>query len=204
MSGETAMQGHEGAMRPPRPTRQHGAMAEPTIKGIFVMSHVKALRRAAGHDSLAELERRFGGPVQYGITEDVPTADEGRLIEIAVRILSNGAVAEESLAYEAGRLHYRNFTATPWCRLLFSLFPRDFLFMMRHAPGIAEKVFRNVGFEVDEPGPGALRIVMINGGYPLDHFRGLFTEWMTDFGFDGKIVAQQPSPERQEFLLQWD
>jgi len=175
----------------------------PTIKGIFVNSHVRAIRRLLGDEGLQRIEDAFHGPVWFGATDDVPTDTESRLIEAAVRLLSDGPMAADGLAYEAGRLHYRNFTGTPWGKVLFSIFPRDFAFMMRHAGGIAEKVFSHVTFHVKEFGPRSFCITIDNGGYPLGHFRGLLQEWMDDFGCEGRVLAQEPQPGRQEHLVQW-
>lgn len=181
---------------------QEPLLAAPSIKGIFVNSHVRALRKQLGDQGLHRLEEHLGGPVGFGAAEDVPTATESRLIEAAAGLLAP-CTPPEDLALEAGRLHFRNFTGTPWARLLFTMFPRDFAFMLRHATGIAERVFQNVRFSIQELEPCIFRVTVTNSGYPLDHFRGLFEEWMEQFGCTGSVVAQQAAPTVQEYLIQW-
>lgn len=176
----------------------------PTIKGIFVNSHVQAVRRALGEPGVRELERRAGHPVGYSDFEDVPVRDEVDVIEIANDLLSGGPIASSERAYEGGRLHFRNFKATPLARLMFTIFPRNFRYLMLHAPTIAERVFKGVLFTADDLGPSELRITMENNDYPVDHFRGLFQAWMDDFGLRGRVDGRETFPGRFEYSMRWE
>lgn len=178
------------------------AFRPPTIKGIFVNSHLKAVERARGEDGLRRLEILVGQPLRFGVTEDVPVATEVRILEAAVELLLD-PVAAADVAYEAGRLHYRNFKGTPWATVLFGMLPRDFRFMVLHSPAIAERVFKGVGFEAEELGPSTLKLVMDNADYPMEHFKGFFAQWMADFGLKGTVVGQAVAPRRYEYLMQW-
>jgi hypothetical protein len=112
-------------------------------------------------------------------------------------------VAPEDVALEAGRLHYRNFKGTPWARVIFGMFPKDFAFMVLHSPVIAERVFKGVGFEAKELAPKTLKLVMDNADYPLAHFQGFFQEWMGDYGLAGTCVGQATGPRRFEYVMTW-
>jgi len=179
-------------------------LASPTIKGIFVNSHIEAVRRALGEDGVHELQRRAGAPLQFRDLEDVPIREEVRVIELANDILRGERVPEEERAFEGGRLHFRNFSRTPIAKLMFGIFPRNFRYLMLHCSTIAERVFKGVRFESYEAGPNGVVVVMDNADYALDHFRGLFQEWMDSFGLRGRVVATSSGPRRFEYHMSWD
>jgi uncharacterized protein (TIGR02265 family) len=180
-----------------------GPDTTPTIKGIFVNSHIRAVRRQHGDDGVRRLEQLVGRPMDFRNGEDVPVALEVRVIEAAVELLVDHPVEPDELAYEAGRLHFRNFTTTPWAKLLFGIFPRDFRFMILHARPIAERVFKGITFVSEEKGPDCIKLTMGNADYPVDHFRGLFQQWMEDFGLQGRVVGQRVAPQTFEYLMKW-
>jgi uncharacterized protein (TIGR02265 family) len=176
----------------------------PTIKGIFVNSHVEAVRQRLGDEGVAELERRFGGSVQFRSMDDVPVRDEVRLIETSLDLLSEGQHEPSQRAFEAGRLHFRNFSTTPWAKVLFTVFPRNFKYMIMHASTVAQRVFKGVRFESTELSDRAVRVVMSNNDYPLDHFRGLFQEWMEYFGLTGTTVAEALEDGQYAYTASWE
>ncbi len=166
-------------------------------------SHVRAVQRGLGARGLDALREAVGHPLQFAATEDVPTSLEALVLEEAVRLLSV-APSEEEVPRLAGRLHYRNFRETPWARVLFTLFPRDYGFMLRHAHTIASRVFNHVVVEAKDLAPRSMLIRLVNSGYPLDHFQGFLEAWLQDFGNEGQVVAQQPTASTQEYLVQWE
>lgn len=179
------------------------AWAPPTIKGIFVNSHIREVVRRHGAAGKGRLETLVGQPLSFGANQDVPIALEVRVIEAAVELLVDRPVAATDVAFEAGKLHYRNFKGTPWAKIIFGMFPRDFAFMVLHSPVIAEKVFKGVRFEATQLAPRTLKLVMDNADYPLDHFKGFFQEWMGDYGLSGTVVGQASSPRRFEYVMTW-
>jgi uncharacterized protein (TIGR02265 family) len=182
---------------------QAGEWTPPTIKGIFVNSHIRAVEKAHGAAGLARLETLVGQPLDFGASQDVPVSLEVRVIEAAVQLLVDHPVPEEEVAFEAGRLHYRNFKGTPWAKVIFGMFPRDFAFMVRHSPVIAERVFKGVRFEAVELGPKTLKLAMDNADYPIDHFKGFFQEWMRDYGLHGSVVGQAITPRHFDYVMAW-
>lgn len=179
------------------------AWQPPTIKGIFVNSHIRAVEKRYGEAGRQRLETLVGRPLDFSAGEDVPVSLEVRVIEAAVELLVDHPVAAEDVAFEAGRLHYRNFKGTPWAKVIFGMFPRDFAFMVRHSPVIAERVFKGVRFQADDLGPRTLKLTMDNADYPLDHFKGFFQEWMTDYGLQGTCVGQAITERRYDYLMTW-
>jgi uncharacterized protein (TIGR02265 family) len=176
----------------------------PTIKGVFVNSHVEAVRHAKGDEGVHRLEEAFGASVAFGATQDVPIRDEVKIIELALDILADTPVDPNTRAFEAGRLHFRNFTTTPWAKILFTIFPRNYKYMVKHSPTIAERVFNGVRFQSEDLGPTAHRVIMENNDYPIDHFRGLFYEWMHYFGLKGDVQANESHPGRYEYTMYWE
>ena len=188
----------QGAMQAaPRP------QVTPTIKGIFVNSLVQAVRRQKGPEGLARLEAAMGRSLDFGDFDDVPIREEVRLIEAANDILREAPLPERERAFEGGRLHFRNFKGTPIARMMFAVFPRNYRYLILHTPSIAQRVFKGVAFEAREVGPRALEVVMGNNDYPLDHFRGLFQEWMDDFGYHGVVEGHESGPAQYTYLMRW-
>jgi hypothetical protein len=167
-----------------------------------VNSHIKAVRNLLGDEGVRELARRLGHPIDYGDTQDVLVRDEVRLIEYALDLTSPIPIDPEDRAFEAGRLHFQNFTTTPWAKMLFTLFPRNFTYMIKHAPLVAERVFKGVQFRTRALNPRTLIITMENNDYPIDHFRGLFTAWLEYFGETGTIVGQDLGDRRYEYIIE--
>lgn len=178
--------------------------ATPVIKGVFVNSHVQAVRRALGDEGVQALEDRYGAPLSFRSTEDVPVRDEVRIIELALDLLRPGDVASEDRAFEAGRLHFRNFTTTPWAKILFRIFPRNYHYMTTHAHVVAERVFKGVEFEPEDLAPNKVRLTMRGADYPIDHFRGLFYEWMRYFDLDGDVTAKETGPGEYVYTMEWE
>ena len=179
------------------------AVRAPTIKGIFVNSHIQMVRRELGEAGVRQLEERMGMPLRFRSTEDVPVRDEVRLIEHALDLTSRETFTGNARAFEAGRLHFRNFTTTPWAKVLFTLFPRNFRFMTLHAKTVAERVFSGVRFASEDLGEHTVRVTMENADYPIEHFRGLFQEWMTFFGYQGMVDARRLGSQRFEYTMHW-
>lgn len=175
----------------------------PTIKGIFVKSHVAAVRVKKGDDGVSELEKRFGRQLNFGNNESIPVREEVRLIECVLDVLSDTPVPPETRSYEAGRLHFRNFMTTPLGKILLSVFRNNFKLMMMQAPSIAGHVFEGVTFTAIDMGEHAVRIEMDNNDYPIDHFRGLFAEWMSFSGLTGTVEAKETRPDRYEYMMTW-
>lgn len=174
----------------------------PTIKGIFVNSHIKKIWQERGDDGIRELEKKFGMSIKFSNFEDVPVREEVRLIECSLEIL-NPNIAPEEKSFEAGRLHFRNFRGTPFGRIIFSQFKDSFKLMMMNAPSIAGHVFKGVRFYSEETGERGVRVTMENNDYPIDHFKGLFYEWMLFSGLDGSVEARETAPNRYEYVITW-
>lgn len=176
----------------------------PTIKGIFVNSHIKKVREVKGEEGVRELEKKFGMRIKFGNLEDVPVREEVRLIECSLDILTGGTVKPEERSFEAGRLHFRNFSGTPFGRIIFSQFKNNFKLMMINSPSIAGHVFKGVRFYSDEVGPKSVKVTMENNDYPIEHFKGLFQEWMDFSGLKGIVEAKETAPNRYEYLMSWN
>lgn len=176
----------------------------PTIKGIFVNSHIEAVRRAKGPEGILALEQALGGAVDFRDLDDVPVRDEVRIIEHANDILSPTPVPASERAYLGGRLHYTNFSGTPIAKMMFGIFPRNFRYLVLHAGTIAERVFKGVLFETAEHGPKAIEVTMRNNDYPMDHFRGFFQAWMDDFGYRGRVEAEALPDGAYRYSMRWE
>ncbi len=176
---------------------------KPTIKGIFVNSHVKTVREQKGKEGVLELEKRFGKSLRFRNGENVFVSDEVTLIEHALDILTNNDLPAEERAFEAGRLHFRNFATTPLARIIFSQFRKNLKLLLMQTKHIAGHVFQGVRFSSVEIGPTTVKIIMENNDYPLEHFKGLFFEWISFAGYEGNVIARQLSPDKYEYLVVW-
>jgi len=179
------------------------AQASPTIKGIFVNSHIAAVRREMGEEGVRALAAAYGKPLAFRNSESIPVHEEVSIIESALDILTGHSVPANERAFEAGRLHFRNFSNTAFARIIFSMFKKEFKLMMLQTRNIAGHVFQGVRFTSVENGPTDVTVKMENADYPIDHFRGLFYEWMLFSGHTGSVTASQPSPGTFVYSIRW-
>ncbi len=175
----------------------------PTIKGIFVNSHVKAVRNKLGEEGVKQLEQLFGKPLNFKNSENVLVKDEVKLIECVVRILEPN-VEPADVPLEAGKLHFRNFSQTPFGRIIFSMFTDKLKLMMMQCQNIAGHVFNGVTFTSQDLGETKVKITMENNDYPLAHFKGLFEEWVKFSGKTGTVSAQKLGNGDYEYVLDWE
>lgn len=178
-------------------------MNTPVIKGIFVNSHIKAVEQTAGDEGLQRLERCFGKAMTFRNSEDVPVADEVKLIECALDVVSKTKFDGEERAFEAGRLHFRNFVNTPFAKIIFSTFRKNYKTILMNARHIAGHIFHGVEFSSVELGPTSVQVTMKNGTYPVEHFRGLFYEWMLFSGYSGTVEGEQKGPSTYVYTATW-
>lgn len=178
--------------------------AIPTIRGMFIKSHCDAVRRAKGEAGVAELEKRYGQPLCFRHFDSVPVHEEVKIIEYALDILEPRIFSSENeRAFEAGRLHFRNFTSTIFAKLLLSSLPKDFKLFMMKTKYIAPRIFRNVRFESVDTGKNSVQVIMYNNDYPVEHFQGLFYEWMIFFGLSGQVDAKKRDDDAYEYTMRW-
>lgn len=175
----------------------------PTIRGMFVMSHVNALRERKGHDGMVELLARYGKTIRFGALENVPVREEVVIIEHALDIMTGDTVPHERRAFEAGKLHFENFSQTELGSLILPLFRSNVRMFLMNANHIAGYVFSGVRFISEERGPGDLRIVMENNDYPLEHFAGFF-QGVLEYGkLEGDVTAEDLGGRRYAYYARW-
>ncbi|MES2007184.1 MAG: DUF2378 family protein [Patescibacteria group bacterium] len=176
----------------------------PTIKGIFVMSHVKALEAAKGKAAVSELEKRFGKPVSFKNSENVPIRDEVAIIELALDLLSDKEFTPQERHIEAGRLHFKNFSQTPLGKLVLPAFKNSFKLLIMNANNIAGHVFQGVRFFSEDVGEKTVRLILENNDYPLEHFQGFFEAWLGYGGLKGEVVATDAGGNRYIYTVHWE
>src|SRR3989344_338383 len=177
--------------------------AVPTIKGIFVMSHVRMLERALGEKGLLELERRFGKSVHFRNAENVPVSDEVKIIEHVLDLVSGDTTPAAERARLAGELHFKNFSETPLGKLVLPVFRSRFKKILLGVNNIAGHVFRGVTFTSKALGEKEVRILMANNDYPIDHFKGFFAGWLAYSGLIGSVTAHDRGDNRYEYTIKW-
>lgn len=175
----------------------------PTIKGIFVKSHVRALEREWGAAGVRELERRFGKPLVFVNTDDVPVSDEVSLLEHIVDMFTHDELSRGAREYEAGRLHFRNFVATPLWSVIETIFGLELKSLLMRSAKIAGYVFQDVEFVSEDLGERSVRITMYNNDYPLEHFQGFFDEMLVSFEKRGSTAALQKGAQHFEYTISW-
>ncbi len=175
----------------------------PTIKGVFVKSHIRAVERVRGREGLIELHRRFGRPFNYSNDSNVPVADEVAILEHIVDMLSPRALSGPERSLEAGRLHFRDFSSTRLWKILQPLFKLNPKFVLMQSHAIAGYVFKHVEFASEDFGEHTVKITMFNNDYPLEHFKGFFEEWMYSFGLQASVEALERTRTRYEYVISW-
>src|SRR5581483_395705 len=155
-------------------------MPTPTIKGMFINSHLKALEAQLGTDGLTQLGRAYGKPLVFKNLEDVPVREEVEILTHMVPLLC-AEVSQTQIDFEAGRLHFRNFITTPFAKILMGAIPRTsegYNKMLQSSDYIASHVFKHMRFGSEPSEEKTLVSIIENSDYPRDHFKGLFYEWM--------------------------
>ena len=176
---------------------------KPTIKGLFVNSHIAAVEKELGKQGVAELEKRFGKPLNFKNNQEVRVLDEIRIIEYALDLLSKKPVPPAKRAYEAGRLHFISFSNTSFAKMAFPMFRNNFKTMMLRSGFFGEHIFKGVKFTTKELGAKKVEVVMENNDYPIDHFRGLFQAWMDASGLTGVVSAEETGEDAFTFIMEW-
>ncbi len=180
------------------------AARRPTIKDMFVKSHIRALERDLGQAGITELERRFGRPILYGNGDDVPIADEVALLEHIVEMQSSEPLTHDEIELEAGRLHFRNFSATPLWKIIEPMFGWNHKRILMASTRISGYVFQDVQFSSEEMGESAVRIAMYNNDYPLAHFQGFLEEVLGHWRLDGRVDARIESIGCYVYTISWE
>lgn len=173
----------------------------PTIKGIFVRAHVDSIKKEKGNEGLALLEERYGKPLTFNNSDNVPLHDEVTLLECATEIL-DPSLPKEKVSYEAGRLHFKNFLTTPFARIILPFFKNQFKVMMLQSHNIAGHIFQGVSFTAEDLGEKSVKMIMKNNDYPIEHFQGFLQEWMHYSGLEGTIEAVKKE-DSYEYLMKW-
>ena len=76
--------------------------------------------------------------------------------------------------------------------------------LMMQSSSIAGHVFRGVIFSSRDLGERGVEVTMSNNDYPIDHFRGLFQEWMNYAGLRGVVHARQQNRNEYVYTIQWE
>jgi hypothetical protein len=172
----------------------------PTIKGVFVMSHVRALALAKGEEAVHELVERCGRRVRFKNGDDVPVRVEVEIIEHVLDMLAGKRIPAGKREFEAGRLHFKNFAETPLGGMVLML---NFRTALMRAPWIARRVFRGVEFSSQELSKNCVAITMGNNDYPLEHFQGFFKAWMQYAKRKGTVLARENPEGEYIYTIKW-
>jgi len=173
----------------------------PTIKGIFVNSHIAIVRKKKGDEGLRKLEKLFGKFPKYTNYQDIPVSEEVKLLECALQVVSDKPVPKDEISFEAGRLHFNDFTMTPLAKILFKAFhDPEMLLRMGY---IAEHVFVGIKFTPKRMAPNKISAIMHGGIYPLDHFKGFFHAWIEYLGYQAFVEADKLGPETYQYSITW-
>jgi uncharacterized protein (TIGR02265 family) len=177
---------------------------EPTIRGVFVKSHIRALEKERGDQGMEQLRKRFNKSIEFGNTDNVPVRFEVELLEKIVEVLAGHALPDQERELEAGRLHFRNFTTTPMWAVVTSMFGTDPKPLLMQSSTIAGRVFHGVEFTSEDAGERSVKIVMRNNDYPIGHFQGFFEEWLKQSGVSGYVEAYKHTDNAYEYVIAWN
>jgi len=178
----------------------------PLIKGMFINSHIERLHREKGDEGLLELQRRIGRFTAFDSFDDYPVSLEIQVIETVYDLL-NGQTDPATKRFEAGRLHFRDFSETFFGRMTMGIAPRTsqgFKTLMLSANYIGRYVFKNTDLSTKTL-DGSVVITMENNDYHIDHFRGLFYEWALYWGLSNpEVLATETARKKFEYVIMWE
>jgi uncharacterized protein (TIGR02265 family) len=175
----------------------------PTIKGIFVNSHIRQFQQERGEGGIEDLKKRYGKSIEFRNDDDIPVSEEVKILECIVDILHTDQLSPEDRSYQAGVLHFKNFMNTPFAKIIFSLFSKNFKMLMLQSKNIAGHVFKGVHFDSKDLGGNGVEVIMKNNDYPLEHFIGLFQAWMDFSGLHGKVTGEKVE-DTYVYTMHWE
>ncbi len=176
---------------------------KPTIKGLFVKTHLKVLEKQQGSVGLQALEEKCGKPLRFSSWANIPISDEVEIINCILQMISNPEVPGSRLDYEAGRFHFENFLTTPLAKGVMARFGKNFNLMMLIVGKIAGRVFRGVKVGSEILGENKVKIFMENWPYPLEHFEGFFEAWLSHLGLMGIARGAVLDDGNIEYVITW-
>jgi hypothetical protein len=175
----------------------------PTIRGVYVNSHIKALQKAKGRDAIKELRRLYGKPLEFGNFQNIPIEEELKIMHAVFNLLSSSPVINENFDYEAGKFHFQNFMTAPLTKLFFSLFGKNFRTVVWAASKVSKGIFTGVQVRKKNAGIHTEQIILENNEYPAHHFVGFFDAWLTHLGLIGMTTMKELSPRVHEYTVTW-
>jgi hypothetical protein len=177
----------------------------PTIKGVFVNSHIARLRKDKGDAGIHELEKRYNKNIDFATNEDVPIREEVKILEIIIDILKGEPLSLSKRSFQAGQLHFQNFAKTTFAKILFASVAKNsegFEKLFLNSDYIVNNVFKNTDFKSKKISDGKLKIIMSNNDYPIEHFHGLFDEWVKHWNLkNAKVEANVINNNKYEYLI---
>ncbi len=177
----------------------------PLIKGMFISSHIDKLRREKGDAAVAELYKRLGIEKGFNNFEDYPVRQEIEIIETVLELLDGAA--PENKEFEAGRLHFKNFSETFFGKMTISIAPRTsegFKTIMQGVSLIGRYVFKNTNVSSRLIDESVVKVIMDNNDYSIEHFRGFFYEWAVFWGLvQPEVTAEELAEKRYEYTIRW-
>jgi len=177
----------------------------PTIKGVFVNSHIEQLRNEHGEEMVEKLRRNYGNPLEFSSTQDVPIRKEVEILETIVDLIGSSHLEPKERSLEAGRLHFRNFSDTSFAKILFSTVPKTpegFKKLLLNSDYIVNNIFKNTEFESAAVGDKKLKVTMGKNDYPMEHFQGLLQEWAKHFGLEeSNVKASENTEGYYEYII---
>ncbi len=173
------------------------------IRGVYVNTHLRALRREHGEHAFVELQRRFGKELRFDATELVPVGDEVRILEDIIAITHPG-IADDQKRIEAGKLHFRNFSHTTLWRVLKPFVAINLKWVLMRSRAIAGRVFQGVTFVSRDSGENSVVITLLNNDYPVEHFVGFFESLIMYTGYVPEVTAHTVAHGLMyEYLISW-
>jgi len=175
----------------------------PSRKGVFVKNHIDALRQDKGEEAVTLLEERFGKSLNFKNSDDIPIADEVKLITIATQLRSEKPIPEDQLQFESGRQHLRDSLTGPFGHVMAPLFSKEkFKYMAMSFGNVAKRMYTGIDFHTTDLGGNGVKVTMQDNSYPLEHFKGVLQEGMNQSGLHGTVTAEKKG-HLYEYILKW-
>ena len=177
--------------------------AEPMIRGKYVRSHLKSIESDYGPNVATALRKRFVDRLAIRKREFVPIQLDNELFGATVDLLHAEQFAPERRSYEAGRLHFRAFSKGMLWQIVSGIFGKNLRLLLQQSPLVTAGIYRDVQFSAEPYGERSGLITITNQGYPLEHFRGFFEEYLAGSGFNGYVEVQRLDGNRIAYHISW-
>lgn len=180
-------------------------MAEPTVKGVFILQTLKMLRDRLDRAAFAAFEKDVGvefKTLNMSYFKDYPITLQNRVEEAAARALWGRD--DDAIFFEFGKLSFETLASSAIGRTLLALVGRNPKKMALSAGRLVNAVTSGLEFEVHEVNDRQVSFRFRNNPYRPPGWQGVLDAAIHHTGATPNIRIVQHGGRDTEYLIEWE